>query len=93
MIYCSVYFNMGKKMVRSKRDVVDDENSDSGDDEKIMEHPKRNFVEKVNLAPKKKKSDSEEDECILTGEPVPVQEAKQRWPHRYLCKVFFFFLD
>lgn len=59
----------------------------------MLEQPKRNCLN--NLKPKSKKSklnsEEEDDECRFTGEPIPVVEAKQQWPHRYLSKVTFFF--
>ncbi|KAL2906241.1 hypothetical protein RDABS01_004951 [Bienertia sinuspersici] len=72
--------------VESATSPVTDKKSNPEEGEKLIEHPKRNIVKNVNAAAKKEKSDSEEDECHLTGQPVPVQEAKKRWPHRYLCK-------
>ncbi|KMS95966.1 hypothetical protein BVRB_003270 [Beta vulgaris subsp. vulgaris] len=54
----------------------------------MLEQPKRNCLN--NLKPKSKKSklnsEEEDDECRFTGEPIPVVEAKQQWPHRYLSK-------
>lgn len=38
---------------------------------------------------KKKKSSAESDDCHFVGNPVPVQQAKARWPHRYLTRAKF----
>ncbi|GAB4835134.1 hypothetical protein Ancab_000043 [Ancistrocladus abbreviatus] len=41
--------------------------------------------EKVSPAVRSKKKEEELD-CRFIGNPVPMEEAKQRWPHRYLEK-------
>ena len=56
----------------------------------MFEHPDRNVVNKPEQKSKKRKVNPQDDDCHLTGNPVPVIEAKQRWPHRYLSKVFIF---
>jgi hypothetical protein len=58
----------------------------------MFEHPDRNVVNKPEQKSKKKKVNSQNDDCHLTGSPVPIKKAKQRWPHRYLSKVFIFYL-
>ncbi|XP_057544800.1 DNA (cytosine-5)-methyltransferase 1-like [Amaranthus tricolor] len=52
----------------------------------MFEHPDRNVVNKPEQKSKKRKVNPQDDDCHLTGNPVPVIEAKQRWPHRYLSK-------
>ncbi|KAI3960536.1 hypothetical protein MKW92_053624 [Papaver armeniacum] len=62
----------------SDLDIPDAENA-VDEDEEIEDDP----VEKMNRKVTKSKKQNQNSDCRLTGEPVPIQEARIRWPHRY----------
>ncbi|KAI3876616.1 hypothetical protein MKX03_013318 [Papaver bracteatum] len=62
----------------SDLDIPDAENA-VDEEEEIEDDP----VEKMNRKVTKSKKQNQNSECRLTGEPVPIAEARLRWPHRY----------
>ncbi|XP_026458044.1 DNA (cytosine-5)-methyltransferase CMT3-like [Papaver somniferum] len=62
----------------SDLDIPDAENA-VDEEEEIEDDP----VEKMERKITKSKKQNQNSDCRLTGEPVPIQEARIRWPHRY----------
>ncbi|KAI3847520.1 hypothetical protein MKX03_024511 [Papaver bracteatum] len=60
-------------------DIVNPE--EAVDEEEEMEKDAQVPVEKMQR--KVSKSKKQNENCRLIGEPVPIEEARQRWPHRY----------
>ncbi|XP_021714306.1 DNA (cytosine-5)-methyltransferase 1-like [Chenopodium quinoa] len=55
-------------------------------EESVPQNLKR-CSEEESVQPKKKiTTPTDEEECKLIGKPVPVQQAKAQWPHRFLSK-------
>lgn len=67
------------------------EHSDAEDENVAIESNQKQveLLEEARVARVAKRSNSEE-ESVFIGEPVSVDEAKRRWPHRYLSQVASF---